>query len=454
MKFPLLLAVLLPPAAAQTTLTWDASREVGGAGVTFPVALEILDDGGSLTVDGVGPVDFSEAKPTQWRVARQGPNGALAWETVAAVPATAPGATLPAYVADAGADGASVIALQTGTSATLVRHDPFGVRLPDVVLVSPNTTLRVQPRFVRADPNGEVTVGVLESNPFTPASSNIAALTRLDAAGQVMWRYQVPNSSAQFDDAGSGRVAVSLDRSGSPAWFSDVTIVNASGVTVRTSSVDLTVGSQITKVAHDIANDTTYLLAQAGSTGDRLAAVDSSGAPSWAVTAFGNFYPEITLDPASGWIWLQPVQVFESRPGQIIPRSGRAVGLVTRGRRTLAKASFRPPSGFVGPLDIFLQQAIEGEAGQAYCAQVPNSTGEAARLVAAGSDVVAESVVTLVADRLPVGAFGLFLASQVQGSVPGAGGSLGTLCLGACCAYANSRSTPPELQSCVELNVT
>ena len=26
--------------------------------------------------------------------------------------------------------------------------------------------------------------------------------------------------------------------------------------------------------------------------------------------------------------------------------------------------------------------------------------------------------------------------------------------LGACCAYANPRSTPPELQSCVELNVT
>ena len=65
-----------------------------------------------------------------------------------------------------------------------------------------------------------------------------------------------------------------------------------------------------------------------------------------------------------------------------------------------------------------------------YCgAAVPNSTGLAAALTARGSTDASARDLVLRVDSLPPNTFGLLVTSRTQASVPGAGGSLGTLCL-------------------------
>ncbi|MEM1447634.1 MAG: hypothetical protein AAGI22_00905 [Planctomycetota bacterium] len=72
-----------------------------------------------------------------------------------------------------------------------------------------------------------------------------------------------------------------------------------------------------------------------------------------------------------------------------------------------------------------------GPVGAAYCGPAAaNSTGFGARLRAIGSSAASDDNITVVAELLPSSTFVLFLASQGQGSVPGAGGGQGTLCLG------------------------
>ncbi|MFT7168259.1 MAG: hypothetical protein ACI80K_001386, partial [Paracoccaceae bacterium] len=69
--------------------------------------------------------------------------------------------------------------------------------------------------------------------------------------------------------------------------------------------------------------------------------------------------------------------------------------------------------------------------GNAYCAPaIPNSTGAPASLRLEGAPgTLASGQVSLVAAQLPEASAGYFLASLTQDSVPGAGGSQGTLCL-------------------------
>ncbi|MEM8710159.1 MAG: VCBS repeat-containing protein [Planctomycetota bacterium] len=71
------------------------------------------------------------------------------------------------------------------------------------------------------------------------------------------------------------------------------------------------------------------------------------------------------------------------------------------------------------------------EVGSRFCAAaVPNSTGRVGRIAAVGSDVAASNSLRLVARDLRPNVLTLFLASQTQASVPMAGGSAGTICLG------------------------
>ncbi|MEZ6015051.1 MAG: hypothetical protein R3F49_08060 [Planctomycetota bacterium] len=69
--------------------------------------------------------------------------------------------------------------------------------------------------------------------------------------------------------------------------------------------------------------------------------------------------------------------------------------------------------------------------GTNYCGPaVLNSTGNPGRISASGSNVVANNDLTLEASDLPNSAFGFFLTSTTQGTVPQPGGSQGVLCLG------------------------
>ena len=68
-----------------------------------------------------------------------------------------------------------------------------------------------------------------------------------------------------------------------------------------------------------------------------------------------------------------------------------------------------------------------GTLGMNYCTAVPNSTGQAASISAAGSIVASDNDLTLAAANVPVLQFGIFLTSRDQASAPVASG---TLCLG------------------------
>jgi hypothetical protein len=70
-----------------------------------------------------------------------------------------------------------------------------------------------------------------------------------------------------------------------------------------------------------------------------------------------------------------------------------------------------------------------GPLGSTYCSPaVPNSTGQPARLLAAGSGVAGDPL-RLIADRLPTNQFGGFLTGTTQGFIPNPGGSQGNLCV-------------------------
>lgn len=69
--------------------------------------------------------------------------------------------------------------------------------------------------------------------------------------------------------------------------------------------------------------------------------------------------------------------------------------------------------------------------GAGYCLPgTPNSTGEAARISAAGSTSVSINSMTLSASGMPPNQFGFFLVADAPGFVVAPGGSQGNLCLG------------------------
>lgn len=72
------------------------------------------------------------------------------------------------------------------------------------------------------------------------------------------------------------------------------------------------------------------------------------------------------------------------------------------------------------------------EQGTIYCGSSnPNSTGQLGGIRALGRTTVASNDLILYATKLPPGKFGYWLASQSTANIPGFGGSMGTLCLGA-----------------------
>ena len=83
-----------------------------------------------------------------------------------------------------------------------------------------------------------------------------------------------------------------------------------------------------------------------------------------------------------------------------------------------------------GAAYVFEGAGTSPDTGMPYCMANANSTGTAGELTGCGSTSVANNNLTLVATNLPVGAFGFFLTSTVQGGTVNAGGSDGNLCLG------------------------
>ncbi len=94
-----------------------------------------------------------------------------------------------------------------------------------------------------------------------------------------------------------------------------------------------------------------------------------------------------------------------------------------------AWGSFTAVSGDIGTPGMFLYVDCPA-LGTNYCMATANSTGVPATMSAAGSRVVANNDLTVIASDLPNNSFGFFISSLTQDFVPNAGASQGNLCLG------------------------
>lgn len=78
------------------------------------------------------------------------------------------------------------------------------------------------------------------------------------------------------------------------------------------------------------------------------------------------------------------------------------------------------------------------------CAAVPNSTGQVARLDAAGSSAVSANQLVLRGSALPPRTFAAPLAGRAAGFVPALGGGQGTLCVGGAVGLAHGATRPTD----------
>jgi hypothetical protein len=92
--------------------------------------------------------------------------------------------------------------------------------------------------------------------------------------------------------------------------------------------------------------------------------------------------------------------------------------------------SFDQPGAVVDGSVLTLLPVGAGGVGTSYCPANPNSTGQTARIVGAGSASVASNDLTLAVDRLPDHTFGYFITGPEQIFLPNPLGSQGNLCIG------------------------
>ncbi|QDV04694.1 hypothetical protein Poly30_01870 [Planctomycetes bacterium Poly30] len=92
------------------------------------------------------------------------------------------------------------------------------------------------------------------------------------------------------------------------------------------------------------------------------------------------------------------------------------------------------------------------DQGTEYCGPaVANSTGQPAQMTTRGNAVTSGNDLVLRCDRMPRFSFGYFLLSQTQGFAPGAGGSLGNLCLAGSIGRFNSSAASSGTLGSIEL---
>lgn len=121
------------------------------------------------------------------------------------------------------------------------------------------------------------------------------------------------------------------------------------------------------------------------------------------------------------------IATFQDEEGLIGDGYGRSVAVEASRLYIASPQKNGPVASDQGALYLF-ERCIS--IGTPYCPAVSNSSGQPAVLHAWGSTTASENSLVLDAHQLPVGQFGMFLVSETQDFVPGAGGSQGDLCLG------------------------
>ena len=493
----LALLVATPALPLQQSTTWRADvHDVDNRSV-FTVGLDTLNDGGCLWVEGLSTM-LSQARPTSWRVARLDRDGATTWERFLDVPVLDPGSfENGAYLAAASSSGVSVIALQRVAETMILRHDPAGTRRSDIVVAAPNPSLDVAPSLVWTNDQGEVVLAALERNLSALRTDWRMTLRGFDAAGQEVWRHEVPALSGDAVRLPSGEWLMAgrtPSASTSPNSQVELLRVAATGSLIASSVIDVVEPMGIEELRADPLTGGSMLIGFVAGLGDQVVALDGNDMVVWIQTVEPIQVGTAVADPLSGRTFFA-VHPTSSTPNELIaldaagslvveaahtgqdtyvdiaPRSGGGVlalsyvggavpmlevrevdgagnvqGGTLLGAPPLSATGLSPRSmalesdglrsyvtvanqGFTGT-DSFLHQLIEGNDGTNYCPQTANSTGSPGVLTGAGSDLLTDERFTLVASNLPPMQFGVFATSKAQGSVPGAGGSAGTLCLG------------------------
>ena len=300
-----------------------------------------------------------------------------------------------------------------------------------------------------------------------PGFQSYGRMVALDSGGSYLWRHEgsrfnVPILGVAFD--GQGRAVVPSSVSNELA----IKKLRADGTEVFTSSgfagAHASLATSIAVDAFDRITVGGSFVQQAGSPAFREASIfrfDASGAflgrnvPSPVVSGQDSQVLALAVTPRNDVIAFgtSGTGTDQTLLARFAPDGTERWALQRRGKRPLESRSSSVKLGLtVDPmgnpmtlselqlsgefpnvalgLDVvkFVQN---GPAGTTYCSPaVANSSGLPATIAALGPSSLGPDNVTLRADHLPEGALTLFLASQMQGQVPGAGGGEGTLCLG------------------------
>lgn len=130
--------------------------------------------------------------------------------------------------------------------------------------------------------------------------------------------------------------------------------------------------------------------------------------------------------------WTERASV--AHDGGELDAASRATAISGNGRFTLfsTTSTLAVPSDNNSGNDVFVRDRgfTTGFAGAEYCASTVNSSGSAARTVAAGDPTLSASSLTLATVGVPPNTLGFYFMSRTAGFVPGFGGSQGNLCVG------------------------
>lgn len=146
----------------------------------------------------------------------------------------------------------------------------------------------------------------------------------------------------------------------------------------------------------------------------------------------GDDSVDARLDAQGATLWSQRRRGSTRHP--LFRQLGLPVGggrVVLDGRGNAFSSNFTSNLAGVAGWRVGVRKILVGDGvGSAYCApSTPNSTGTGATLEAFGEAGQAANNLTLIASDLPPNTFVLFITSLTPGSIPGPGGSMGTLCV-------------------------
>ena len=263
------------------------------------------------------------------------------------------------------------------------------------------------------DDDGLFIVGV-------PSAAGTPLLVRrFDEAGNRIWTLPLPSGvtvrDTESDGAGGlylvGEVALAPGSAGGEA---DAWIARYDGIGAELWSA--TFGSTANDSINAIAVDGGDVVLLAGKTDGRI---DNQSIPATSEDAW-----VARFDASGDEVWIRQLGSGNSDDAVAVAPDGSEGAYVAGG--TLGDLGGPP----VGLADAWIARFDPGLVFHRFCtAAVINSTGSPGRMHATGNNQVGQNDLTLVARQLPLGAFGIFLASQTQGFAPWAGGSQGHLCL-------------------------